>query len=107
MQEMWKGAEMAENTVTAEQLASLLRKKSGQQTLSVLGHYQPFQEAINTSIGKELLNDAIIMHESLLQKVASLEATPEETMEYKAYRRIIMRWSEKLARYEQALSELK
>jgi hypothetical protein len=99
---------MAENTVTAERLANFLRRKgqAGARTLSVLGHFQPFVEAIGSEIGKELLQDAITNHERLLLKVAALEATPEETMEYKAYRGIIMRWSERIAQYEKAMAEL-
>ena len=76
---------MTETTVTAEQLADFLRRKGrvGSQTLSVLGKYRPFVEAINSEVGKEILRDAILVHESLLTKVADLTATPEETMEYK------------------------
>jgi hypothetical protein len=99
---------MAESTVTAEQLAVYLRKtgKNGSKTLSVLGHFQPFVDAFNTEIGKELLTDAINIHEMLLQKIADLTATPEETMEYKAIRRIIMAWSERIVRHEKAMMEL-
>lgn len=99
---------MAGNTVTAEQLATYLRKngRNGSKTLSVLGHFQPFVDAFNTEIGKELLRDALNLHEMLLQKVADLTATPEETMEYKAVRKIIMAWSERIARYEKAMTEL-
>lgn len=97
---------MAETSITAEQLANLLSKKNGKMTLSVLGHFQPFVEAIGTEVGKELLQDAINLHEMLLMKVADLTATPEETMEYKAIRKIIRAWSERIARYEKAMSEL-
>jgi hypothetical protein len=97
-----------DNTVTAENLANFLRQngKAGARTLSVLGHFQPFVEAFNLEIGKELLGDAIVIHDELLMKVANLTATPEETMEYKAIRKIIFRWSEKIVRYEKAMSEL-
>ena len=99
---------MLETTVTAEQLASYLKRKgrAGSQTLSILGKYQPFQEAINSEIGKEILRDAIVIHESLLIKVADLTATPEETMEYKAVRKIIIRWSERIAKYQKSLEEI-
>jgi hypothetical protein len=97
---------MAETSITAEQLANLLSKKNGKMTLSVLGHFQPFVEAVDTEIGKELLQDAINLHEMLLMKVADLTATPEETMEYKAVRKIIRAWSERIARYEKAMAEL-
>jgi len=99
---------MAENTVTAEQLADYLKRKgrAGSQTLSVLGKYQPFIEAINSEIGQQILKDAIGLHESLLFKVADLTATPDETMEYKAIRKIILKWSERIATYDKALAEL-
>jgi hypothetical protein len=99
---------MAENTVTVDQLVNYLKRtgRSGSKTLSVLGHFQPFIDAQNSEIGKELLQDAINLHEYLLQKVADLTATPEETMEYKAVRKIIMAWSERIARYNKAMAEL-
>jgi len=97
---------MSENTVTAEQFAKLLSRKGGERTLSVLGHFRPFADAINTEVGKELLQDAMTIHEHLLSKVADLSATPEETMEYKAIRKIIFAWSERISRYEKALAEL-
>ncbi len=99
---------MAENTVTAEQLAQYLnrRGKFGAKTLSILGHYRPFVDAINSDIGKQLLRDAISIYEELLSKVGNLTATPEETMKYAAVREIIMRWSDRLAIYEKNLAEV-
>jgi hypothetical protein len=99
---------MAENTVTAEQLAAYLRRtrRAGAKTLSILGHFQPFMEAMQSPLGKEILNDAITVHEELLQKVGSLTATDDEKMEYKNLQKIIYRWSERIARYEKAMSEL-
>lgn len=99
---------MTDTTVTAEQLANYLRRKGreGSQTIAVLNRYQPFVEAINSEMGKEILRDAITVHESLLMKVADLTATPEETMEYSAIRKIIMRWSERIAKYEKSMEEL-
>ena len=99
---------MTETTVTAEQLANFLRRKGrvGSQTLSVLGKYRPFVEAINSEVGKEILRDAILVHESLLTKVADLTAAPEETMEYSAIRKVIMRWSDRIAKYEKNMAEI-
>ena len=96
---------MGEN-ITVEQLAAMLKRKGGSRTLSVLGHFQPFVDAINSPIGKELLKDAMDLHDSLLNKVADLDATPQETMEYRAVRKIIYAWSERIARYEKSLAEL-
>ena len=99
---------MAENTVTAEQLADYLKRKgrAGSQTLSVLGKSQPFMEAIKSEIGQQLLKDAVGLHESLLFKVADLTATPEETMEYRAVRKIILKWSDRIALYEKNMAEV-
>jgi len=99
---------MAENTVTAEQLADYLRRtrKQGARTLSILGHFQPFVEAMQSQIGKEILGDAITLHEELLQKVGALTATDDEKMEYRILQKIIYRWSERIARYEKAMNEL-
>ena len=96
---------MNETTITAEQLANYI-KRHGSRTLGILGHFQPFVDAMHTEIGKELLRDAVSIHESLLSKVAELTATPEETMEYKAIRKILMMWAERITRYEKALAEL-
>ena len=63
-------------------------------------------EAINSEVGKEILRDAILVHESLLTKVADLTATPEETMEYSAIRKVIMRWSDRIAKYEKNMAEI-
>jgi hypothetical protein len=97
-----------DNTVTAETLANFLRqnRKEGARTLSILGKHQPFVEAMQSQVGKEILNEAVLLHEHLLLKVGSLTATDEEKMEYKNLQTIIYRWSEKIVRYEKAMSEL-
>lgn len=99
---------MGEHTVTAEQFANFLRKrgKYGQQTIEVLNKHMPFVEAIETEIGRELLKDAVGLHEALLMKVADLTATPEETMEYKAVRKILLKWSERIAAYNKEFEEI-
>lgn len=100
---------MAESTVTAEQLAGYLRRKgkTGERTLSLLGYYRPFVDAINTEVGKEILKDAIRVHEELLSKIAEINATDAEKAEYQAIRKIILRWSERIAQYEKHLSEVR
>jgi hypothetical protein len=99
---------MSETTVTTEQLTDYLKRtgRSGVRTLSTLGYFQPFVEAINSPIGKELLKDALAVSDSLLIKIGDLSATPEETMQYKAMRAILVRWSERISRYEQSLDKL-
>lgn len=98
----------SKTTVTADQLADFIHRsgRAGALTLSVLGKQKPFVDAMNTEVGRFILADALRVHESLLQKVASLTATDEETMEYSAIRKIILRWSERIAKYEANLSKV-
>lgn len=99
---------MAESTVTAEQLASYLKRtgRVGAKTLSILGHVQPFIDAMNTEVGREILKDAVTCHEELLTKVGTLTASDSEKMEYQALQSIIRRWAERISRYEKAMVEL-
>ena len=100
---------MSEQTVTAEQLANYLKKtgKVGAKTMHVLGKYTPFIQAMATTIGQEIMADALRRHDMLLDRVASLEVTDGEKGEYKALREIIMKWSEKIANYEANLVNYK
>ncbi len=97
-----------DTTVTAEMLADYIKRNGSndEKTRAVLWRYRPFVEAINSEVGKEILKDVITNHERLLLKVADLAATPEETMEYKATQKILLKWAEKIAKYEQSLAEL-
>jgi hypothetical protein len=99
---------MSEQTVTAEQLANYLKRtgKAGARTLHILGKHQSFVEALNSTYGQEILHDALQRHEQLLDRIASLDATDGEKGEYKALKDIIIRWSEKIAAYEDNLKRV-
>lgn len=75
-------------------------------SIMILSQYAPFKEAIESEIGKELLKDLIDMHSSKLSRIASLEATDEDKMEYKVLTELIKRWSFKIMQYENALKEV-
>jgi hypothetical protein len=81
--------------------------KHGERTLSLLGQYQGFISAIGTEIGKELLKDLVKEHEILLNKVADLEATDEEKMQYKVVRKMLVAWGDRITNYESKLKEIK
>jgi len=97
---------MNENVTTPEQFARLLKSRGGSQAVAILSKYRPFMDAYQTSVGKEILSDAVAIYDSLLAKIANLEATPEETMEYRAVLRLIRRWSDKIMLYQNAINEL-
>jgi len=82
-------------------------RKHGERTLSLLGQYQGFIAAIGTEIGKELLRDLIREHELLLTKVADLDVTDEEKMQYKVVRRMLLTWGDRITAYETKLKEVK
>uniref|UniRef100_A0A6M3IS91 Uncharacterized protein n=1 Tax=viral metagenome TaxID=1070528 RepID=A0A6M3IS91_9ZZZZ len=95
--------------VSQEQVIKFLREKGkrGAQTLSVLGKYAPFMAAIQSEIGVELLRDLNTMHDELLDKISSLTATESERAEYKAVKGLILRFCDKLNKYENELNKIK
>jgi len=94
---------------TREEVDSFLGKmrKRGERTLSLLGQYNEFIVAMNTTVGRELLSDLVREHEGLLDKISGLEATEEEKMQYKVVRRMLLAWSGKIAAFENKIQEIK
>lgn len=74
-------------------------------SMMILSQYAPFKEAIESTVGKELLKDLIDMHSAKLARIASLDATDEEKIEYKILTELIKRWSYRIMQYENALKE--
>jgi hypothetical protein len=95
--------------VSQDQVINFLREKGkrGAQTLSVLGKYAPFMEAIYSPLGKELIRDLNTKHEELLEKISDLNATESDRAEYKAVKDMIFRWCDKINRYEMELNKIK
>ncbi len=95
--------------VSQEQVIKFLRekRKRGAQTLSVLGKYAPFMQAIQSEVGAELLRDLNTRHEELLTKISNLDATDADRAEYKAVRDLILRYCDKITRYQTELDKLK
>jgi len=81
--------------------------KKGANTVSYLGRHEPFMQAIQSPLGQELLKDLCARHEQLLEKVGDLVATDEEKGEFKAVKKLIHDWSERIAKYDKALQEVK
>lgn len=94
---------------TREEVDGYLAKmrRRGERTLSLLGQYQDFISAMNTTVGRELLADLVREHEGLLDKISNLNATDEEKMQYQVVRRILLAWSGKIAAFENKIQEIK
>jgi hypothetical protein len=81
--------------------------KHGGKTLSILGKSQDFINAVNSQVGKQLLEDLILQHEALLIKIARFDATDEDKADFKAVGRMLLVWTEKIVAYESKLRQLK
>ena len=96
-------------TLTTQEVDAFLLKfrKRGATTLSILGKHKDFINAIDTDFGKQFLTEMISEYELLLGKIASIEATPEEISDYRAIRKILLRYSEKISAYYEGIDAIK
>lgn len=84
-----------------------VRGRKGEQTLSTLGRHRDTIQALKTPIGKELLGGLARRHEELLEKIAELVATPEESIEYNVVRRMLIEWGQKVHTYAKLIGQIK
>ncbi len=70
------------------------------QSLALLRQFKPFMEAIETEVGKAILSDLVNMHSKALEKIASLEATENDKIEYRILTDLIQKWSSYIMTYE-------
>lgn len=86
--------------------------QKGSKTLSLLGKFQPFYNAINSEIGRELLKDVQIKMEYLLECIIR-ESYPKKMSEthvkaeYRVLRDILYKWSERIEKYLMAKNKIK
>ena len=88
-------------TLSSQVIGAYLAKK-GQKAnalLSVLGRQQPFIDAMSTPAGRELLDDAITVMQEIMQKIVEETATPQEQAEFRALKKIMARWEQKIHSY--------
>jgi len=81
--------------------------KRGAQLLSVLSKQQSFIRAIESEIGRELLKDALSITEGLLEKIISEEAVEAERAEYRAFKKILITWAQRIETYQRNLEKIK
>jgi hypothetical protein len=91
------------NELQTQQALASLAKKMGRQNasslLSALGRDKQFINAIESSVGQELLADAMLEIENKISLYLSGHETPEDRAELNAYTRITKRWQAKIERY--------
>ena len=85
----------------------VIHGERGSKVLSIAGKHLSFYLAIKSSMGKEILHDSMIQMERLLEKIIKVKATKEELAEYRVLRKIVSRWSDRIALYEQSIQTIK
>ncbi len=74
--------------------------------ISMLGKQSKLSEALNSQIGKELLNEAVNRSEALLIKIINEEATEVERADFRALKTILNNWAGKIATYIENLNRV-
>jgi len=72
-----------------------------------LNKVRPFQEAIKSEIGKELLRDVTNDMDLIIEKIINEKASDEELAEYRALRRIAFRWANRIIRFEEIKKQIR
>lgn len=95
--------------LTTEEINSYLAqtKKRGAEVLSILGRNQDFVRAFRSSLGQSLLSDAVEQTQALLIKIYDNKADDNEKAEFRAYKRIIELWTNRINNIDKAVTEIK
>lgn len=81
--------------------------KRGQRIMNLLGKNQDFVTAISTEVGQELIKDAMNRLEVLLDRIADLNASDEEKMEYKVTKGILEVWLTRITDYNRRIKDIR
>jgi hypothetical protein len=87
------------------QLAKKMGRTNASSLLSALGRDKQFINAIESSVGQELLADAMLEIENKISLYLAGEEKPEDRAELNAYTRITKRWQAKIERYNKNKQE--
>ncbi len=95
--------------MTPEHLVKFLNRTgtTGRRTLSFLGKNKGVIDALETEVGKEILEFMAVRHEELMAKVLDGGASAEESAERKALQGLIEKFADKINKYYKALEYLK
>ena len=84
---------------TLTKLARKMGQKNASNLLSVLGRDKQFINAVDSSLGQELLKDATSCIEDKINLILQEKDTLEDRAEVRAYLSIINRWQGTINRY--------
>ncbi len=85
----------------------LKAKSKGDVLINQLVKVQPFMEAINTSVGKEILNEGLKQLEKISENIIEEKATLQELAEFRVLYTILKKWSEKIDFFYNGLKTIK
>lgn len=80
--------------------------KKAAMTLSIMSRLNFFIQAMNSTIGQELLSDDIARHEELLIKIYEEDATDQEKAEFRYLKKRLRTISGRIAEYAKHVDEV-
>lgn len=101
--------DLTSKDITIDQLEEFIERfgRRATNTMSVLGKYEPFMQAIQSEIGRELLQDDISRHEVLLVKIYNDQADDLEKAEFRYLKRRLLTASERIRLWLEGLKKIK
>lgn len=90
---------MEEVDARLTQLAKKMGDKNASQLLSVLGKDKSFLTALDTTVGQELLKDAVSSIERIMGLIINEKESDSDRAELRAYLSIVKRWQGRLNQY--------
>ena len=84
----------------------MINKKRIAQSLEILGQLMPFNDACQSEVGIELLADLRQRYDSLLMKIAKIEATDKDKLEYEVVRDMLAKWTNRITLYNKKAKEV-
>jgi hypothetical protein len=89
-------------TQTQAAIAASIKKRGNSNTsilLSALGRDKQFLNALESSVGKELMADAVAQIEDKVHLILAEKDTPKDRAELQAYLSITRKWQARIERY--------
>lgn len=95
--------------LTTEEIDAYLQKthRRGAEVLSILGRNLNFTRAFRSELGQAILADAVEQTQALLIKIYDNKADENEKAEFRAYKRIIELWTNRINAIDSKVKEIK
>ena len=91
--------------ISLTHLAKKMGRENASKLLSVLGRDKQFLNALDSSIGQELLADAVVNIEDKIAMILAEKDQPKDRAELQAYLSIVRKWQAKIERYNKNKQE--